>query len=63
LGQKQTLNPVAQHELLVAWKLVQLQNHIDRQVLQLRQKVVAFGHAFSLSKNSAAARACKRVKA
>jgi hypothetical protein len=50
LGQKQTLNPVAQHELLVAWKLVQLQNHIDRQVLQLRQKVVAFRPAIFLKK-------------
>jgi hypothetical protein len=46
------LNPVAQHELLVARKLVQLRDQINQQVLQPRQNVVAFCHVFFLKKNS-----------
>jgi hypothetical protein len=49
-GQQLGLNPVAQHEFLVARKLVQLRDQIDQQVLQLRQDVVAFGHAIFLNK-------------
>ena len=36
--------PVAQHELLVARKSIQLRNLIAQQVWQLRQDVAAFGH-------------------
>ena len=49
-GQQPGLNPAAQHELLVARKLVQLRDQIDRQVLQFRQKVVAVGQVNLLKK-------------
>jgi hypothetical protein len=41
---------LAQHEFMVARKLVQLRDQIDQQVLQLRQDVIAFGHAIFLKK-------------
>jgi hypothetical protein len=44
------LNPVAQDELLVARKLVQLRDQIDQQVLQFRQNVVALGQVNLLKK-------------
>jgi len=49
--QQLRLNPVAQHELLVARKLVQLRDQIDQQVLPFRQNVVAIGQV-SLTKNN-----------
>ena len=48
--QQLCLNPVAQHELLVARKFVQLRDQIDQQVLQFRQNVVAIGHVNLLKK-------------
>jgi N-acetylglutamate synthase-like GNAT family acetyltransferase len=54
------LNPVTQHKLLVARKLVQLRDQINQQVLQTRQNVVAFRYAIFLKK-STDARAFKRV--
>jgi hypothetical protein len=41
------LNPVAQHELLVARKLVQLRDQINQQVLQTPQNFVAPVMTFS----------------
>ena len=55
------LNPVTQHKLLVARKLVQLRDQINQQVLQPRQNVVAFRHDIFLKKTTAP-RAFKRVK-
>jgi hypothetical protein len=44
------LNPVTQHELLVALKLVQLRHQINQQVLQSRQNLVAPAMTFSSKK-------------
>jgi hypothetical protein len=48
--QQLRLHPVAQHELLVTRKLVQLRDQIDQQVLQLRQDVGALCQVISLKK-------------
>jgi hypothetical protein len=43
---------VAQHEILVARKLVQLREQIDQQILQFRQMVVALCNVNFLKRTS-----------